>query len=813
MEQTHKYRLRGSLAAKIIAMILLICSCFSTLFSGLGILFLESHDIYIKSQDTVQKEYFDAILSKYSIGAVTGEANKYRYDELKDTNFRYGVIRTTDFDQVDISDRNSYVFNNFDERFDVLSKNAENLHLYSCNYNSTTDYEYNDTLFGNAYIYNHSMQMEEIQVPISGAFYDWQTKQFYLSDGKYLYHFDGPVEVASFEDGEEYTLRNLEDIIYLSNTENDEHAQGEKHFGWTLPAETIVMIDSGRYQMLLDELQIVGTAQLSEVADLSEGIFEALRIEDTGFMCTNNWMEEEKPQDQYYVLSYVAEPIVMGKTFASSDLFAQAKYLITIAYQWRYVLVGFLIVSLAIAIASFSFLCAAAGRRKDSEELVGHIWDKLPPDVFFVGVAAIDACLLMLTGAITYEYTFRSFADFRHVWTWLVCGICGTICIIITQGWFMSLSYHIQQKNALKSTFIYRIFKWVRNLWRKLVGAVHEVMTNLSVYQYSILMLVIFAVVQFFMIVLSSQDAGIGVLIWMIEIAVVLVLGVKLTKHLHMLSDGAKRLSEGELDHRVNTEKMLAPLKKHGERLNAIGDGMNAAVDQKMKSERFKTELITNVSHDIKTPLTSIINYVDLLGKEKLDNEKAKEYLEVLARQSAKLKKLIEDLIEASKASTGNLSVNVADLDASVVMAQVVGEFEEKLLANKIELLVQTPEEPVRINADGRHLWRVFDNLLNNICKYAMPGTRAYVNVEKISDSSAKIVFKNISRDALNISSEELMERFVRADSSRHTEGNGLGLSIAKSLMELMGGELKLTVDGDLFKVELSFGDGVYGPK
>lgn len=231
---------------------------------------------------------------------------------------------------------------------------------------------------------------------------------------------------------------------------------------------------------------------------------------------------------------------------------------------------------------------------------------------------------------------------------------------------------------------------------------------------------------------------------------------------------------------------------------------MSRAVEERMKSERFKTELITNVSHDIKTPLTSIINYVDLLEKEKLDNPKAEEYLEVLERQSARLKKLIEDLMEASKASTGNLAVHLERLEAGVFLVQTVGEFEEKTMASNLELLIQKPETPVYIMADGRHFWRVIDNLMNNICKYAQPGTRVYINLE-VSGEEVLMTFRNTSRYALNISSEELMERFVRGDSSRNTEGSGLGLSIAQSLMELMNGKMELYVDGDLFKVVLHF--------
>ena len=273
---------------------------------------------------------------------------------------------------------------------------------------------------------------------------------------------------------------------------------------------------------------------------------------------------------------------------------------------------------------------------------------------------------------------------------------------------------------------------------------------------------------------------------------------------MNRLQEGSKTLAQGDLTGKIDTSKMYWEFRQHGENLNAIGDGMNAAVEDRMKSERFQTELITNVSHDIKTPLTSIINYVDLLGKERLDNPKAQEYLEVLSRQSARLKKLIGDLIEASKASTGNLKVELEICDAQVTLVQTIGEYEEKLAQGQIELQIREPDEPVRIKADSRHLWRVFDNLMNNICKYAQPGTRAYVNLERVGDQAC-ITFRNISREPLNITSEELLERFVRGDRSRSMEGNGLGLSIARSLTELMGGKLELTVDGDLFKVVLTF--------
>jgi signal transduction histidine kinase len=217
-----------------------------------------------------------------------------------------------------------------------------------------------------------------------------------------------------------------------------------------------------------------------------------------------------------------------------------------------------------------------------------------------------------------------------------------------------------------------------------------------------------------------------------------------------------------------------------------------------------KTELITNVSHDIKTPLTSIINYADLIAREKPENEKIAEYCEVLTRQSGKLKRLIEDLVEASKASTGNLEVNPVPCDASIFLQQAGGEYEEKLEAAGLSLVTKLPDREIMILADSRRMWRVFDNLMNNVCKYSQQGTRVYLSLEA-EGQEAVITFKNTSARQLDISPEELMERFVRGDSSRNTEGNGLGLSIARSLTELQGGSFSLQVDGDLFKAILRF--------
>ena len=269
------------------------------------------------------------------------------------------------------------------------------------------------------------------------------------------------------------------------------------------------------------------------------------------------------------------------------------------------------------------------------------------------------------------------------------------------------------------------------------------------------------------------------------------------------LLEGVKHMRGGDLESKVDDKYLIGSFREFAGELNGLADVAMVAAQKQLKSERMKTELITNVSHDIKTPLTSIISYVDLLEKPHTP-EQEKTYLEVLSRQSQRMKKLIEDLMEMSKASTGNIQVEIGKIDAVEAVNQALGEFADKLTAAGLTPVFRQSEENVYLLADGRLLWRAMSNVLSNAVKYALPGTRLYVDVSAVEDK-AVISFKNISGAQLNISAEELMERFVRGDSSRNTEGSGLGLNIAKSLMELQKGQLQLLVDGDLFKVTLVF--------
>ena len=296
----------------------------------------------------------------------------------------------------------------------------------------------------------------------------------------------------------------------------------------------------------------------------------------------------------------------------------------------------------------------------------------------------------------------------------------------------------------------------------------------------------------------SASPAGI-----LLRMGIVLLATVYLASSFGTLLAGARRMRDGDLGTKVDDKMLVGCFREFADSLNGLSDVAVVAAREQLKSERMRTELITNVSHDIKTPLTSIINYVDLLQYPHTP-EQEKEYLAVLSRQSARLKKLIDDLMEMSKAASGSLPVEITQVDAGEAINQALGEFSDKLAAADLTPVFRQPEEPVLMMADGRLAWRAMSNLLSNAVKYALPGTRLYVDLSRAGENVV-ISMKNISREELNVSADELMERFVRGDTSRNTEGSGLGLNIAKSLMELQKGQLQLLVDGDLFKATLIF--------
>ena len=501
----------------------------------------------------------------------------------------------------------------------------------------------------------------------------------------------------------------------------------------------------------------------------------------------------DEPEVEQPMVSTMKGYILKNRVASDNISFALDSY--ERAYGLRYELIAIAVVSLIISVLLFVFLMSAAGHRDGSDTITPNFIDRVPFDLFTAVMAIVICCPIALGIEVG-----RSFA-FANLLGLLVAFVLGELLLFL---FFMSLSTRLKLKNVIKSCLIYRILCWCWRLLKKAGRLFRAFIHGLPLLGRAGFAVAAVLLVEFIYICATEHSTGAQLFGWFVERAVLLALLVYLLACVKRLRTGASKIARGDMNYSIDTKYMHGDLLDHANDLNSIRDGISRAVNERMKSEHFKTELITNVSHDIKTPLTSIVNYVDLLSKENIENEKAQEYIEVLQRQSARLKKLTEDLVEASKASTGNLTVNLERCELGVLLDQTAGEYGEKLSAQGLELILKKPEEPVTVLADGRHLWRILDNLMNNICKYAQPGTRVYLNLEKQA-GKAVMTFRNVSKYQLNISGDELMERFVRGDSSRNTEGSGLGLSIARSLAQLQGAQLDLMVDGDLFKVTVTF--------
>ena len=442
------------------------------------------------------------------------------------------------------------------------------------------------------------------------------------------------------------------------------------------------------------------------------------------------------------------------------------------------------------ALACFVFLLCSAAHRSGTEDCVLLRQDKMPYDLYLPSAILLGTGLCaMLVECVAYELN-------------TVKAVAAALIMACLAGVFMALcmttAARIKTGTLFKNTLIYRLCTGVG------MGASSMLSSISGAWRFSLA----FAGYLLINALLSYRffTRG-GFLTFLILLAInggALYLLLNMIRQMRTLSAAGQAMANGDLGYCVDTSDMKREFREHGENLNSIGRGMAIAVNERMKSERFKTELITNVSHDLKTPLTSIVTYIDLLQKEDIQDEKAKEYIDTIARQSKKLKKLTEDLIDASKASSGALNVNMERVNISELLRQSSAEYGERMEAVNITPVVNMPEEDIYVRADGRLLWRVVENLLQNICKHGMPGTRAYLEA-RTENGRAVVSFKNISQQQLNIPVEELLERFVQGDESRSRGGSGLGLNIAESLTELMKGKLKLSLDGDLFKVELWF--------
>ena len=460
------------------------------------------------------------------------------------------------------------------------------------------------------------------------------------------------------------------------------------------------------------------------------------------------------------------------------------------------------VLAVAAYLAILVLLTIGAGRSAEDEEVHLVKFDHIKTEPAAVGVILLWAVVMLVVtkaGIFTWQSVNGEtiYTENKQIYLQgMAVGCLGALysCAMFLLG-YLSLVRRIKAKTVWKNS----VFRWlllflkemlqnIRYLWKMMIGLAAFLLFHWLTYIFAADGSTTWA----WAFILLVTDAA--AFVWMVQKA----------KGTGKIMIGIEKIAGGEVEYQIPVNGLLAEQKEIAEKVNSIGEGLETALAKSMKSERLKTDLITNVSHDIKTPLTSIINYVELLKQEDFKDPKIRRYIEVLEQKSQRLKTLTEDVVEASKVSSGNITLEFMNLNLVEMIQQTSGEFEEKFKAGDLEEVMNLPNEEIVIRADGRRLWRVLSNIYNNAAKYAMQGTRVYADLEK-KDGMACFSLKNISARPLNIPASELTERFIRGDVSRSTEGSGLGLSIAQSLTEMQGGTFELYLDGDLFKVTIKF--------
>lgn len=479
-------------------------------------------------------------------------------------------------------------------------------------------------------------------------------------------------------------------------------------------------------------------------------------------------------QEEYDLHLYLPQNMTVDDAFASNIQLAE------MLFSYRYVLLGGIFICGLLTIAAMTGMCKVAGYVHDQDEpLCGWI-HRIPYELLIV----ITSCMIIIAVASIDQIDSYSIFSWKGIGIY-IGGILLSLCANAIYLLYTT-AVRIKTKRFWESFIVVHFLRFLYHLCSNRVAVC--------------ILLVVGAGLLFLLNALAVMSSMPIFLIIALQLDFLVLLGIAYCIYAYeILRSYTKRMEQGDFTLPKPPIPLVGVFKKHTDSLTKVNEGIAISVAEQTKAERMRTALITNVSHDLKTPLTSIVNYVDLMKREPIDNPTIVEYLDVLERQSARLKKLTEDLVEASKASTGNIPVELQPTSIQVLTEQLIAEFEPRFSEKKLQILLNMPEEDLFVTADSRLIWRVFDNLLGNVAKYAMPNTRVYLDVTKDTDSVC-VTLRNISQAVLHISPDELTERFVRGDTSRNTEGSGLGLSIAKDLTRLQKGELQLQIDGDLFK-------------
>lgn len=804
---------------------------------------LDDCGLMYTSGTSLKKLLMDQAAYDYSIWALSDKDGNYNEEFMNKKGCNIGIIETDNgnLGDLDLNDSSTYIYRNFDQELPAQ--------YYMTNVYTTDDSEFYlseklyDFLFVNGNeVYNYDI--EEYQPKdIKGIGYDMVGQKAYVWDGeKFIELNDTSYNYKASDEGGTYNTTNIYDRIWASQVpedsnqhsftaaaddknqtsqeddsskeKNETNVIAEDEEDQMLPAESIITtsgdakilyIDGKAYPALGDDnsgyilelygAESSGALSLSNVADLSD-LHDQLGSEDLS-VCTLDTVSSvmeytmDSSYKQYTVITFPRANQSRDSFFVQAQRYLGIIPVLHVALPLLMVISGILVLVLSI------LLVIRAGNYDDHGRLSTDILADFPIEVTFVIFGCVESlAIAVIHYSAGYDYNTSQYGL-------VVIGIGIFVGIYAGILWAESIIINFKRKQLFRNTLCYKMLRAMARPLRRGIDSIKTVLASIK-WGYRIAgMCLVIAFVEYMSIAVIDDKESL-MLFWLLEKVVLAAIIIKVLKQYAKVKKAAVDMADGNMDVRVDTTKMLIDLEEHGQALNKIGSGLNTAVNERMKSERMKTELITNVSHDIKTPLTSVINYVDLLQKENFDNETARSYLEVLDRQAKRLKKLIEDLIEASKAASGSIKFNMESVNARVLLNQSVGEFEDRLQGSNITVVTQIPDRDVYVRADNRYLFRVLDNLMSNIVKYSQEGTRAYVELNE-DGGMVRYTFKNISRDKLGISADELMERFVRGDMSRNTEGNGLGLSIARSLTESMGGKMELTVDGDLFKVDVTF--------
>ena len=766
--------MKYSVTVKFVAIILCACALVTMAFSGIGIAFMEGYDLYHTPLETVQQKEIDAI------------GNQIAWERAQ-----WHAVQNLSNAPMDLLEQ-----------------------TYNTSYSDWMYGQFAVEIYENGELVNSYGVLE---APSDLEYVTWIRPSYPVVTGQYYLGENGmvpeeatqpPTEVPSY-DGmiEPHSSTETEESLSITDEAVEEASEAA-----IAPAS----------EKIVDEAlaRVAGQEAL-----YSEEYHSGYRYdEETGYGYDTVYTLNYYEAPEYEVRVKLAKNVLMGPDYM----------LVTALYPYRDYFIPAVLAGLVVFAICFVFLCTVAGRSKNGEVKLAAI-NRIPLDLYGVCLAGLIVALFL---PLMWLFESAYYNGAGGIWDnpqlcLLICCLCGFGIGLCAIGFLYAFAAQVKASNNywLRHTIIGWCFRQVRWVFRwagkglgvvgkgfgtvgkglKAVGrGIRAVFLMLPTIWQWIVTAAAMVLVPIFFGVLAAACHGYAQLFWILLCASAVAADIVLVLYgggcFGTLLKGIETMSKGNLNHKIDTRYLYGTFREFGTELNSLAGAAKLAAERQMKSERMKTELITNVSHDIKTPLTSIINFVDLMKKPHTEAE-GEEYLAVLDRQSQRLKKLIDDLMDMSKASTGNVTVELSKVDAVEAVNQALGEFADKLDRVNLTPVFRHPEKSVAMMADGKLLWRILSNLLNNAVKYALPDTRLYIDLMELQ-GNAVIAIKNISREQLNVNADELMERFVRGDESRNTEGSGLGLNIAKSLVELQGGQMHLMVDGDLFKVTLIFPKG-----